>query len=96
MAGRSTRLTAVEGIELRVLDRLVRQFRDLQLEPLVTLPPFMDVKSQHAVLTRLGFMELVPANQLDASAFVLAARQGHLFNESQEILSRGMTTLARV
>jgi hypothetical protein len=82
MAGGRIRLTAFEGIELRVLNLLVRYFRDVRPEPLVSLPLFMDVKSQHALMTRLGFMELISASRLDASAFVLAARHGLSFDDA--------------
>jgi len=79
LASGDTHVAAVEGIEQRVLVRLLQHYRDIRLEPFVSLPLFMDVKSQH------GFMELVPANQLDASAFVLASKHGLSFDDALSI-----------
>ena len=74
LARGSLRLLAVEGIELHVLELLAVYLRDDRIEPLISVPLFMDVKAQIALMTNHHLMEIVGAEGLTGSAFVIATR----------------------
>jgi predicted nucleic acid-binding protein len=75
ISGRA-RFVATDGIDLHVLDLLAKYFQNDAVEPLISIPLFIDVKSQLNLMVQRGQLDLVSTERFMGEAFTLAVRFG--------------------